>query len=45
MTNASHVNVSFAADVLYMRVNYNAICDIESKVFCSSGERYDIVSK
>ena len=31
--NASYVNVCFAADVLYMRVNSHVICKMESKVF------------
>ena len=39
-----YVNVNFAADVLYIRVNSNVICKIESEVLCSSRERYDIVS-
>ena len=43
--NASYVNVYFAADVLYMLVNFHVICNIESEVFCSSRELYDIVSK
>ena len=33
--NASYVNVNFAADVLYMRVNSHVICKMESEVFCS----------
>ena len=36
--NASYVNVSFAADVLYMRVNSHVICKIESEVFCGGRE-------
>ena len=36
--NASHVNVDFAADVLYMRVNFHVFCEMESEVFCSSSE-------
>ena len=36
--NASYVNVSFAADVLYMRVNSHVICKMKSNVFCSSRE-------
>ena len=44
-TNASYVNVKFAADVLFMRVNSHVICKMESEVFCSSRECYDIVSK
>ena len=36
--NASNVNVGFAADVLYMRVNSHVICKMESEVFCSSRE-------
>ena len=43
--NASYVNVDFALDVLYMHVNSHVICKIESEVFCSSRECYDIVSK
>ena len=31
--NASYVNVSFAADVLYMHVNFHVICKIEFNVF------------
>ena len=31
--NALYVNVCFAADVLYMRVNSHVICKMESKVF------------
>ena len=31
--NASYVNVYFAANVLYMRVNSHAICKMESEVF------------
>ena len=36
--NVSYVNVNFAADVLYMRVNSHVICTMESEVFCSSIE-------
>ena len=36
--NASYVNVYFAADVLYMRVNSHVICKIEFEVFCCSRE-------
>ena len=32
--NASHVNVNFAADVLYIQVNPHVICKMESEVFC-----------
>ena len=31
--NASYVNVDFAVDVLYMRVNSHVICKMESEVF------------
>ena len=37
-SNASYVNVCFAAYVLYMRVNSHVICKMESEVFCSSSE-------
>ena len=36
--NASYVNLSFAADVLYMLFNSHVICNIESEVFCNSRE-------
>ena len=41
MTNgatASYVNVGYAADVFYMRVNSHVICKMESEVFCSNRE-------
>ena len=38
--NASYVNVDFAADVLYMRINSKVICKIASEVLCSC--RYDM---
>ena len=37
-TNASHVNVGFATDVLYVVSNAHVFCKIESEVFCSSRE-------
>ena len=36
--NAAYVNVSFAADVLYMSINSHVICKMESDVSCSSRE-------
>ena len=36
--NASYVNVSFAAYVLFISDNSHVICKMESEVFCGSKE-------
>ena len=43
--NASFGDASLAADVLYMLVNANVTCRMESEFLCSGRESYYVVSK